>query len=77
MFEAALMEGICADELKIGVDCPSVLITPAYEERADSRPIWCDTCHAVTMQSLTRTAEGREYRCTCGERTVYLQVARV
>lgn len=58
-------------------EAPSVIITPLFVERADSRPIWCDTCRGVTMQKLTRTAEGREYRCECGGKTIYLIVRPV
>lgn len=62
--------------LPIVVQEPTVLITE-FHERADSRPIWCDHCHGVTIQKLERTRDGRLYCCECGEETIYLQVARL
>jgi formylmethanofuran dehydrogenase subunit E len=56
-------------------EAPSVIITPLYEERADSRPVYCDQCRDVTIQDLRRTANGREYVCpVCQTKTVYLIV---
>lgn len=46
----------------------SAFIAPAVKANAKYRPLWCETCKAITTHELS----GDYYVCDCGESLLYI-----